>query len=282
MVIIAFSLVVFSGLIHALWNLFAKKSVSKITFLWSIHSVSFVLLMPYFLLNIANLELDGLGILMLLCSMLFQVIYVFSLITGYTVGELSVVYPVLRGSASVIIPILSVVLFHDQLTLFGWFGLVLISAGILTINNFNIKDDPNVKLSILIALGGGVSIAGYTLSDKVLLGYMPPLMIIQFSNYIFLLSLLWGAVSSRQLKEEWKVNWKIILLGSLFVPGSYALFLYAMQLAQVAQLAPLREISIVFGALLGMLFLKEQQGARRIISSITIVIGIIILGIFGA
>lgn len=110
---------------------------------------------------------------------------------------------------------------------------------------------------------------------------MGPLMIIQFQNYIYGVSLLWGIGGFGQLKEEWKVNWKIILLGALFVPGAYALFLYAMQLAQVAQLAPLREISIVFGAILGMLFLKETQGKRRIVSSLIIVLGITVLGFLG-
>lgn len=279
---IAFLLVIFSGLLHALWNLFAKKSVSKITFLWSIHMVSFFLLLPYFLWALPGLRLDGAAILLLLGSMLFQFFYVFSLIMGYSKGELSIVYPVLRGSASLIIPIASVLLFKETLTGWGWFGLLLIFCGILAISDIRLKMDRQVRLSILIAIGGGISVAGYTLSDKVLLQSMTPLMIIQFQNYFYSTSLIWGVAGSGKLKEEWKMNWKIILLGSLFVPGAYALFLYAMQLAQVAQLAPLREVSIVFGAILGMVFLKEKQGARRIVSSLIIVLGIIILGVFGS
>ncbi len=281
MVLIAFILVVLSGLIHSLWNLFAKQSISKITFLWLIHLVSFCLLLPYFLLEIPKIQMDGLGVLMLMGSMFFQVLYGISLIKGYTLGELSVVYPILRGSASLLIPIISVAIFGDRLSILGWAGLLLILAGVVSIGNINLKSDKNVKLAMLIALGGGVSITGYTLSDKVLLGYMSPLLIIQFSNFILLLALLWGAFSSKKLKQEWTTNWRIILLGALFVPGAYVLFLYALRLAQVAQLAPMREMSIVFGALFGVLFLREEQVLRKSISSCVIVIGIIILGLLG-
>lgn len=281
MVVVAFLLVIFSGLIHALWNLFVKQSVSKITFLWSIHLVGFIVLMPYFLLELPKLQLDGFGILVLMGSMSFQVLYVFSLITGYTVGELSLVYPILRGSAALLIPIMSILFLGDTLSIAGWIGLLLILIGVFSTGNVNLQSGKNVKLSILIALGGGISIAGYTLSDKVLLGYMSPLIIIQFQNFIYLIALLWGSFSSKKLKEEWTTNWKIILLGSLFVPGAYVLFLFALQLAQVSQLAPMREISIVFGTLLGVLFLKERQGIGKAIASCVIVVGIIVLGFFG-
>lgn len=65
------------------------------------------------------------------------------------------------------------------------------------------------------------------------------------------------------------------------MPGSYLVFLFALKIAQVGQLAPIREISIVFGAILGALILKEKQGRRKIISSIVIVIGVLILSFFG-
>lgn len=281
MALIAFSLVVFSGLIHALWNLFAKLSINKITFFWSIHLVSFIMLMPYFIINIPKIQFDGLAVLMLLGSMFFQVFYMLCLITGYTVGELSLVYPILRGSASLLIPVTSVVLLGDRLSVWGWIGLMIILAGIILIGNGTVRSNKNVRISILIALGGGISITGYTLSDKVLLEYISPIMIFQFQNFIHVLAFLWGAFSSGKLKQEWSTNWKVILLGSLFVPGAYLLFLFALQLAKVAQLAPLREVSIVFGALLGTLFFKEQQGLRKTISSIIIVIGVIILGLQG-
>lgn len=153
MVLLAFLLVIFSGLLHALWNLFAKKSVSKITFLWSIHIVSFILLLPYFLWKVPELRLDGDGILLFLASMLFQIFYVFSLITGYTKGELSVVYPVLRGSASLIIPVASVLLFKETLSFWGWIGLLLILSGILAISDFRLKMDRQTRISIFIAIG---------------------------------------------------------------------------------------------------------------------------------
>lgn len=260
--------------------MFAKQSISKITFLWSIHLVSFIILMPYFLMSLSNIVLEGYTVLFLLGSLFFQVLYMISLILGYSKGDLSFFYPILRGSASLFVPIASVILLGDRLSLMGWIGLLIIFIGILSMSIGDLKLNKKLKISILIAISGGLSITGYTLTDKALLSHMDPLMIIQFHNFIHVIAFMWGAFSSDKLKIEWQLNWKIILIGALFVPGSYVLFLFALQLAQVATLAPMREISIVFGVILGTLFLKEKQGTKKLISAVLIVIGVIILGLF--
>ncbi|WP_240374195.1 EamA family transporter [Bacillus piscicola] len=281
MAVVAVSLVISSALVHALWNLFAKQSLDKVTFLFSIHIINFIILLPYSVIEIQQVVLDGPGIIFLLGSMFFQVIYGFSLIRGYTVGELSLVYPILRGSASLLIPLISVLFLGDHLTILGWVGLLLVVTGIFLMGSEGFKSGEKVGPSLLYALAGGMAITGYTLSDKMLLDYISPFLLIQFQNFIHIIALLWPAVGSQKLKQEWVLNWKIIIMGAFFVPGAYTLFLFAMKLANVAQLAPMREISIVFGAILGALILKEKQGVRKALFSILIVIGIVILSIFG-
>lgn len=282
MAILSFSLVIVSGLIHALWNLFAKQSVNKMTFFWSVHFVSFIMLMPYFIKELPEIHLDGAAVLLLMGTMFFQVLYTLCMIIGYTAGELSLVYPILRGSASLLIPLISVIFLGDKLTLLGWIGLIIILTGICLVSRGDVKaNNKKIKESILIAFCGGIAITGYTLSDKVLLEYVSPFAIFQFQNFIQVLALFWGALHSKSLKKEWIVNWRVILLGAIFVPGAYLTFLFALKLTQVAQLAPLREISIVFGAFLGAFFLQEPQGFRKIIGAIIIVLGIVILGLYG-
>lgn len=220
-------------------------------------------------------------ILILFGSLFFQVLYVINMSLSYSLGDYSLTYPILRGTASFLIPICSIVLFKESISIIGWIGIMIIFISILSLSDFMKKESIKNKYVVLLAVAGGLSITGYTLSDKVLLSILDPIMIFQFQNIIHILAFLWISISSGQLKQEWITNWKIILLGAIFVPGSYIIFLFALKLVQVGQLAPIREISIVFGAILGTLILKEKQGKKKIISSIFIVIGVIILAMYG-
>lgn len=135
--------------------------------------------------------------------------------------------------------------------------------------------------SSLVAIAIGLCITGYIIMDKVVLEYISPLALTEIHNLVYVLALLPGTFRSNQLKQEWRINWKTILVGAILVPGSYLLFLFAMSLAQVAQLSPIREIGIVFGTLFGIFILKEQQGLRRIAISTVILLGIFVLSLWG-
>jgi len=281
MVLIAFVLVLLSAIIHSLWNLFAKQSIHKITFLWLIHVISFVMILPYFLMKISDVTLQGFTIVILLLSMFFQIIYIISLSISYSWGDYSQTYPILRGTASLVVPILSIVIFREYITVLGWLGIIIIFFGIFSLSEGANQQTKKARLATLFAIAGGLSITGYTISDKFLLDHMDPIIIIQFQNFFHMIGFGWASFTAGKINIEWKTNWKIILLGALFMPGAYLVFLFALKIAQVGQLAPIREISIVFGAILGALILKEKQGKRTIISSIVIVIGVIILGLYG-
>ncbi|WP_052153867.1 EamA family transporter [Thermoactinomyces daqus] len=84
-----------------------------------------------------------------------------------------------------------------------------------------------------------------------------------------------------ELKKEWVFNRKTILLGGILAPGGYLLFLFALSLAEVAQLAPMREIGTVFGTVLGILVLRERHGLRWMAGSAMITLGVIMLGVWG-
>lgn len=90
-----------------------------------------------------------------------------------------------------------------------------------------------------------------------------------------------GVAFSRGIQKELSKNWRMVLLCGLIAPCGYLLFLFALSLGPVEQLAPMREIGTVFGTLMGILILREKQGARRIISSLLITSGVIILGVYG-
>lgn len=77
------------------------------------------------------------------------------------------------------------------------------------------------------------------------------------------------------------MNRSTIMLGALLNPGSYLLFLFALQQAPMARLGPLREVGTIFAAFLGILLLKEQQGKKRILCSVVIFAGILLIGMWG-
>ncbi|MFB6367764.1 EamA family transporter [Paenibacillus elgii] len=134
---------------------------------------------------------------------------------------------------------------------------------------------------MLITVIIGVSITGYTLVDKSILGFMTPLGLLQIYNLAGFIALAAPALRSKKIKQEWMINRRFILIGAVMAPGSYLLFLMAMQYAPISYLSPIREITIVFGTLLAWIVLKEKQGRGRIGYSVIVLTGITIIGFGG-
>jgi drug/metabolite transporter (DMT)-like permease len=285
MTTIALLLVLASGFTHAIWNLFAKRSMNKDVFLWMINIPCFLLLTPYLVDWLVNntLPLKAYGLILL--SILLQSGYFVLLSKAYQFGDISQVYPIMRGTGALLVPILSILMYNESLSIFGWAGLMIIIYGMISIGGFKLSrallQDKMYVRGLMCAIGVGLCITGYTLIDKIILDYMPPLALLALCNigYMFVLTL--PALRSKAIKTEWKVNKISLIVGSIFSPGSYLLFLFAMNLGPLSHLSPIREIGTVFGTLLGILVLKEQQGKMRIVMSIAITTGIIIIGTLG-
>ena len=266
---------------NAIWNLFAKRSLNKIVFLWSIHIVAAAAYMPTFVLELASKPIGGAGYTLMALSMAFQGLYIYLLGRAYMIGDLSQVYPITRGTGAMLVPLIGVSLLGERLPWYAWIGLAMLLIGIVALSGRGrgaamrqLRESPQL---LMTAFAIGLCITGYTLTDKLTLAYISPIALIQVSHLGYMITLTRGAVRSGQIKEEWRANWGTILLGAMMAPGSYLLFLFALKLAQVAQLAPIREIGIVFGTLLGIVLLKEEQGARRLIASVLIVAGVILI-----
>jgi uncharacterized membrane protein len=205
--------------------------------------------------------------------------YVLLLARAYTGGDLSQVYPIMRGINPLLVPIIGMVALGERLGFVAWIGVAGIVAGIILTGDFTVKSFGRslANPSILLALTVGGMISGYTVVDKVALSYFPPFTLNLATNLGNLFSLSFVVWNSGSLIREWKVNWTTILLGGVLAPGGYLLFLHAMEHMPVSRIAPMREIGTVFGTLLGIFILHERQGRRRIAASIIITIGIILL-----
>lgn len=283
MEILSLFLVLLSGLTHSLWNLFTKRSIHKSVFLWCIHTVTLIILMPSFIVEMSRQELDISIYGLMLLSMTIQGCYILLLSRAYTHGDMSQVYPFMRGLGAMLISLCSIVLFHEQMSTAGYVGLTVIVLSLFALSGFRLGAKSNLNPKALTYAGlVGICITGYTLTDKVILDAgVSPFSLIQLSNIGYFIALIVPVVMSKQFVREWSVNWRTIVLGSVLAPGSYLLFLFAMRLTPLALIAPIREISTVFGTILGIVILHEQQRGMRIMMSIMITAGIIMIALSG-
>lgn len=283
MFIVSILLVVASGLTHAVWSLFTKRSQNKSVFLWSIMMVTTIGLLPYLIreLWLNPLSLKAYGFLLL--SACLQSVYSLLLARTYNMGDLSQVYPIMRGTSTLFIPIGSVLFLRESLSIYGWIGLLCMVFGFIWLSGIFTRKQgsPGTVKPFLMALCVGLCTTCYIFVDRFNLQHVSAIALLEVTNIGFMAALTPIVLASKQLRIEWKLNAKIILLGAILNPGSYLLFLFAMKYAPVAHISPIREIGTVFATILGIVVLKEKQGQLRIICSILILIGILIISFFG-
>ncbi|WEK56007.1 MAG: DMT family transporter [Candidatus Cohnella colombiensis] len=281
MIYVAVLFVILSGLIHSIWNLFTKKSVNKSVFLWFCQIAAVLIFLPTFVYEMRHVESIPLaGIALIVCSVITHGIYSVLLARTYVIGDLSQVYPIMRGISPLFVPLIGVLILNEHLSFLGWIGIVGIVIGIFIASDFKFNRINNATMKpILLAIIVGSMITMYTVIDKLSLQYVSPFVLNEITNVGNFLALSLVIFRSTGIGHEWKVNWKMILLGGLLAPGGYVLFLHAVNLMPVSQIAPMREIGTVFGTLFGILLLHEKQGATRIAASIIITAGVITLSL---
>ncbi|WP_379347430.1 EamA family transporter [Paenibacillus sp. GCM10027629] len=282
-VVISLILVLCSGMAHAVWNLFTKQSENKSVFLWLIFIPVTVVLLPTLFMELASKSLPVVAFVWMGLSMAMQAIYATLLSRTYQMGDLSQVYPVMRGTATLLIPLLGVLVFGESLAAWGWIGITCMLIGFFLMSGWTWKKNQFTTSykPWLYALSVGLCVTCYTLIDKQNLLYLSPLSLLALTNIGFIIGLTPSVIKSRRVKSVLRSNWQTFIIGSVLSPGSYLLFLFAMQHVQVSYISPLREVGIVFGTVLGILVLKEKSGMRRIAAACSVVAGILLIAFSG-
>jgi drug/metabolite transporter (DMT)-like permease len=276
-------LVIGSGLAHAVWNLFTKKSESKAVFLWAMYIPSTIVLLPVAWKELTEGDIAAEAWFLIALSIILQSVYSLLLAVTYRRSDLSQAYPIMRGTSTLLVPVLGVAFLRESLPAIGWLGILCLVAGFLAMSGWTPSRNGE-RLSLkpfMLALSVGLCTTTYTLVDKLNLETLSPLALLAVTNIGFVLGLTPSAVSSRKITAIVFRQWKSYAVGAVLSPGSYLLFLYAMQHTQVTYVAPLREVGIVFGALLGVIVLKEKHGARRLAASAVVVAGIFLIAVSG-
>ncbi|MCM1958230.1 DMT family transporter [Acinetobacter modestus] len=269
-----FVLILIAAVCHATWNAIVKAGTNK--FLTTVlvtasAAVLAALLLPFFPMPHSD------SWPYILASTAIQILYFGMVAKIYRVADMGLTYPLIRGTAPLIVAVLGTLLLHEQLHFNAWLGIITISIGILSM----ILAAPKTgRKGIGLALLNAVLIAGYTLLDGHgvrLAGSAIAYILWSFvlSGLIFFIFAL--KMRYRQMTEYFRHNWHLGLIGGIGSFFSYGLALWAMTLAPVAIVAALRETSILFATLISIFILKERINAVRIISSCLILVGALIL-----
>ena len=285
---LALTIVLAAAFLHAGWNFLLKKSQRKIVFIWWFMLVALVLYFPMFLYFWPQTTISPLGWKCLAATSFLHFLYFWFMAGAYERGDLSLVYPLSRGSGPLFVPLLAVIFIHEQLSLIGILGIGLVVLGIYVIHLRSFSSQSFLKP--LLALRGGASlwalctggtIAGYSLVDKVGVGvvYPPVYNYLMLACVWFLLSPYVLAKERTWLKEEWRKNKGTILAVGFLVLFTYTKVLLAMRMSKVSYVVAVREVSIVFSAYYGVIWLGEKHGRQKLMGAILIASGVVLIGL---
>lgn len=266
-----FAIVIFAEALHAGWNAIVKgggDTLLTTVLVTGTAALLAVIGLPF----LASPERESWPFIA--ASALFQIAYFVLVARAYHVSDMSLTYPLMRGTAPLLVALASVMCLSEPLSAFAWLGLGVICAGIMSMV-VAIPLRAN-KAGVFLALGNAVVIAGYTLIDG--LGVRRSGAPAAYTLWIFLLSGValsaWALTRRREVFGSYiGRNWHRGLIGGVGTIGSYGLALWAMTVAPVAVVAALRETSILFGTAISALMLHERVGRARIVG-----VGIIATG----
>jgi drug/metabolite transporter (DMT)-like permease len=271
---------------HAVWNITVKRTgASGPGFIWAGIVVSAVLYAPF---GIVSLMESGATVLswlpLAVVSGAFQIAYFLALQRGYRLGDVSVVYPLARGTGPALSVVFAIILLGERP---GWIALLggaVVVAGVIIIGFAGgVQHARGNRAGILYGLGVGVIIAAYTLWDAaaVTVHALPPVGY-YWGSVVVQLALLGIPVLLRHRIETLTMVRQhpvaVLIFGALG-PLAYILILIAFQLADVSIVAPAREVSVVLVGLAGWLLFREPHPVQRLVGAAVVLAGVALLAL---
>jgi drug/metabolite transporter (DMT)-like permease len=279
---LAFTLIVFSALMHALWNLLVKRSRDKTVFIWwmflfasSLMMLSLLVVAPF---PVPAPRVVGLAAVGAVCFMLYH------LFSGraYRGGDLSMIYP-LAQTAMFWVPIWGILLLGEKVSILGVTGIGLILFGAYSIQlralawaevirPFRNLRDP----AVLAALAAGFVYSIGAVIDKTGVMLFPPFyftfMLVIFMTLFMTLNIMRPKYRGR-IMAEFRNSRHMVLVSGPVIMASFLSFRYGLQLAPMSYAVPVRQVSLLIGVLIGVLFLGEACGRIRFTAAVLILCG---------
>ena len=282
----ALALVLLAAVLHACWNYLAKSARNTTAFLW--WALLFGALgYGVYIFATTSVYLPRQVWVLYALSIGAEIGYLITLTRGYADGDLSLVYPISRGSAPIFTTLLSAMFLGERLPAAGYLGIGLMVAGVFVASS-QASSHPgalNLKNSAIVwALISGVFISLYSFLDKIIVNSLSPLI---YNFWVYAgMTVLWAPLvwlgGRRAMVEnfqELRQNLPRVLFGSAMTIGSYLAALVALTMTSASYVVAGRGTSVIIGALLGWLVLKESVGRVRVIGATLMVAGLALIAL---
>ena len=290
----AIALVLAAAIAHAIWNLFGKQAAETgaAYFTWLLAACVTVIYLPVVAITalVTHPHLTSMNWLFLAGTGVLHGGYFLFLLIGYRLGDLSLAYPIGRGTGALLAALAGIVLLGERHDLVGYAGIGAIVAGVVVIGlpgRAALRQDLAAARSsaagaIGFALVTGLFIGCYTLWDKYAVATLHTEPVLQgFAGFPVMAAVFTPIVlrDRARLAKVWREFRPQVLGAAVLSPLAYVLVLVALSFTAVSAIAPAREISVLFGVLLGRRLLGEGSLARRLAAAVAIVAGIIAIAI---
>ena len=273
---LAFVLILVSAAVHAVVNVLTKRAEDKYAMRLLIGVFSAVLVAPaLFFVPLPH----GMAIWFLIGTAFVHAIYELLLVKSYESAAFSAVYPVARGTGPLFTALGAIILLHEHAPPVEFVGIVLVCGGVIAIG-LSHRATEGANIGLVYALGTGLTIGIYTLIDasgvravEVPFTYILWFFVAHGVSVLFTAPGIRGMAVVREARRQWRLG---VVTAALSIV-TYGSAMLAYRFGATAQLAALRETSVLFGTALAMSFLGEHMTLRRWIAALVIVSGAIML-----
>lgn len=272
----AVALIIVSALMHATWNAVMKRSRDPHVQFLSMAGIGGLVTAPWLVGAFPAVPWEAHALACL--SGLLEVGYVWLLATAYQRYDFSLVYPVARGSAPLILMLFAIVALGERPSPIAIGGIVAIVVGIYAMSAGATSGwlQPLRERSVGLSLAVGVTIASYSAIDKIGVGFAPAIAyvsLVYIWTGVWLLPTLLPGRGVAGIVQVYRDEWRAALLVGTFSGATYAIVVFAFSLSPVSYAGALREISVVFAALIGWLRFREPLGPGRTVAAVVVALG---------
>ena len=300
----AITLILIAAVAHASWNLFSKQAAQTgaISFIWLAATAATLLYIPVIAIAWAGgwLHLTALGWVFMAGTGVLESAYFVFLQSGYRLGDLSLVYPVGRGTGALLAAVAGIAFLGERPGPVAIGGIIAVVAGIALVGAPTRAPGPEaagagagsgggagaaapaVGPAIGFAIATGVFIASYTLWDRYAVATLGTSALLQgyatfpFMAVVFALPARWAKDRTALVWHRYRAQ---VAGAAVLMPLAYILVLAALAFTAVSVVAPAREVSVLFGVLMGGRLLGEGSVARRLTAAVAIAGGIIAIAV---
>lgn len=278
---LVFAAVLFAAACHAGWNASIKRGFDPLA---STVAIS----LGAALVSLVAVPVVGLPELAawpwVLASVAIHLAYFAALIESYRAGDMGQVYPIARGSAPLMTATATTAFVGERLGLAGWLGIALLATGVLLLSLRGGRDLAKLhRRAVGFALFTAVTICGYSVVDGVgarLAGSANAYSVALFVGIGPVMALYALGRNGTGALDSARRLWVTGLVGGALQLGSYGIAIWAMTVAPIAMVAALRETSVLFGALIAVVVLKEPLPAGRMVAALLIVTGLALIRLY--